>query len=84
MPGSRQQARADSAAHPQEPVIANTCYSFIDDKNVVHVSSVHRYVAEKKTMETVQGSGGLSPGPTDVEGQYAFAWARNIWSDMLA
>ena len=29
----------------QEPVVANTCYSFIDDKTVVHVSSVHRYVA---------------------------------------
>ena len=69
---------------PQEPVVANTCYSFIDDKTVVHVSSVHRYNAEKKTMEVVQGSGGLSPGPTDIEGQYAFAWARNIWADMLA
>jgi sulfide dehydrogenase [flavocytochrome c] flavoprotein chain len=70
--------------YTQEPVIANTCYSFIDDKNVVHVSSVHRYVADKKTMEIVQGSGGLSPGPSEIEGQYAFAWARNIWSDMLA
>lgn len=69
---------------PQEPVIANTCYSFIDDKNVVHVSSVHRYVAEKKTMEPVAGSGGLSTSPNEIEGQYAFAWARNIWADMLA
>ena len=67
----------------QEPVIANTCYSFIDDKNVVHVSSVHRYIAEKKTMEPVPGSGGLSTSPNEIEGQYAFAWARNIWSDML-
>jgi NADPH-dependent 2,4-dienoyl-CoA reductase/sulfur reductase-like enzyme len=70
--------------YTQEPVVANTCYSFIDDKTVVHVASVHRYIADKKTMETVQGSGGLSPGPTEIEGQYAFAWARNIWSDMLA
>ncbi|MEP7085022.1 MAG: FCSD flavin-binding domain-containing protein, partial [Betaproteobacteria bacterium] len=70
--------------YPQEPVIANTCYSFIDDKRVVHVSSVHRYIAEKKTMEAVPGSGGLSPGPSEIEGQYAFAWARNIWADMLA
>ncbi len=70
--------------YTQEPVIANTCYSFIDDKTVIHVSSVHRYVAEKKTMEVVQGSGGLSSGPSEIEGQYAFAWARNIWADMLA
>ena len=67
----------------QEPVVANTCYSFIDDKSVVHVASVHRYIAEKKTMETVQGSGGLSPAPSEVEAQYALAWARNIWHDML-
>ena len=71
-------------SYTQEPVIANTCYSFIDDQSVVHVSSVHRYVADKKTMEIVQGSGGLSPGPSETEGQYAFAWARNIWADMLA
>ncbi|MEO7761476.1 MAG: FCSD flavin-binding domain-containing protein [Casimicrobiaceae bacterium] len=69
--------------YPQEPVIANTCYSFIDDKRVVHVSSVHRYVPEHKTMEPVPGSGGVSPAPSEVEGQYAFAWARNIWADML-
>ena len=66
-----------------EPVVANTCYSFIDDKTVVHVSSVHRYNAEKKTMEAVAGSGGLSAAPSEVEAQYAFAWARNIWSDTL-
>jgi hypothetical protein len=72
--------RAPSAT----PVVANTCYSFVSDKEVIHVASVHRYMPEKKTMETVPGSGGLSPGPTDIEGQYAFAWARNIWADMLA
>ena len=70
--------------YTQEPVIANTCYSFIDDKSVVHVSSVHRYIPEQKTMEPVAGAGGLSPAPSEVEGQYAFAWARNIWADMLA
>ena len=66
-----------------EPVVANACYSFIDDRTVVHVASVHRYVADKKTMEPVMGAGGLSPAPSEVEAQYAFAWARNIWNDML-
>ena len=68
----------------QTPVIANTCYSYIDDKEVVHVASVHRYDAEKKTMGVVTGSGGLSPGPSVQEAVYADAWARNIWADMLA
>ena len=66
------------------PVINNTCYSFITDKDVVHVDSVHQYNAGKKTYETVPGSGGLSPGPTALEGEYAFAWAKNIWADMLS
>ena len=35
------------------PLIANTCYSYIDDKEVVHVSSVHGYDREQKTMLVV-------------------------------
>jgi NADPH-dependent 2,4-dienoyl-CoA reductase/sulfur reductase-like enzyme len=66
------------------PVINNTCYSFITDKDVVHVCSVHQYDKDKKTLLTVPGSGGLSPGPTAVEGEYAFAWAKNIWADALS
>jgi len=65
------------------PMMANTCYSFVDDKNVVHVASVHAYDPKDKTMKVVPGSGGLSPGPTELEGAYANAWAKNIWNDML-
>ena len=70
-------------APSQTPMMANTCYSFVDDKNVVHVASVHAYDAKDKTMKVVPGSGGLSAGPTELEGNYGHAWARNIWSDML-
>lgn len=66
-----------------EPMIANTCYSFVSDKEAVHVSSIHKYDTEKKTMVTVQGSGGLSSAASDIEGQYAEGWAHNIWADML-
>ena len=73
-----------SGRKPSEtPMMANTCYSFVDDKNVVHVASVHAYDAKDKTMKAVPGSGGLSAGPTELEGNYGNAWARNIWSDML-
>ena len=67
----------------QTPMVANTCYSFIDDKNVVHVASVHRYDAAQKTMVAVAGSGGLSADANALEGVYANSWARNIWADML-
>jgi sulfide dehydrogenase [flavocytochrome c] flavoprotein chain len=68
---------------PQPPVMANTCYSFLDDRNGVHVASVHQWDADKKTIEPVKGAGGVSSGPSEMEGQYAHAWARNIWNDML-
>ncbi|MGH8618453.1 MAG: NAD(P)/FAD-dependent oxidoreductase [Burkholderiales bacterium] len=66
------------------PVILNTCYSFIDGKNVVHVASVHAYETGPKTMVVVKGSGGVSDKPSELEGTYAWGWARNIWGDALA
>jgi NADPH-dependent 2,4-dienoyl-CoA reductase/sulfur reductase-like enzyme len=72
---------------PLLPMMANTCYSYVDGTNAVHVSSVHRWVPEKKTMETVQGSGGISSQDRPswaLEGQYAWGWAQTIWADMLA
>jgi NADPH-dependent 2,4-dienoyl-CoA reductase/sulfur reductase-like enzyme len=69
---------------PALPIYANTCYSFVTDEEVVHVASVHRYDAEKKTMLTVPGSGGVSVAASELEGRYAHAWARNIWADTLA
>ncbi|HTN50225.1 MAG TPA: NAD(P)/FAD-dependent oxidoreductase [Burkholderiaceae bacterium] len=68
------------------PMMANTCYSFIDDKNAVHVCSVHRWVPEKKTLEPVAGSGGISSqdrASWALEGAYANGWAQTIWADML-
>ncbi len=69
---------------PQMPIFANTCYSFVTPGDVVHVASIHRYDKDKKTMLTVPGSGGISSAASDLEGQYAMGWARNIWADMLA
>ncbi len=66
------------------PMLTNTCYSFTDAKNVIHVASVHEYVAAEKTFKTVAGSGGLSAAPTELEGNYAWNWARTIWADALA
>ena len=66
------------------PIYNNTCYSFVSDEDVVHVASVHRYDADKKTMLTVPGSGGVSAAANELEGRYALAWARNIWADSLA
>ena len=71
-------------APPALPIYANTCYSFVTDEDVVHVASVHKYDAGKKTMLTVPGAGGVSSAASELEGRYAHAWARNIWADSLA
>ena len=65
------------------PVVNNTCYSYINDREAVHITSVHQYDAKQKTFLTVPGSGGLSTAKSAVEGNYGFAWARSIWADML-
>ena len=65
------------------PVIANTCYSYLSDREVAHIASVHRYDPATRTMSVVAGSGGLSPAANAEEAPYAEAWARNIWADML-
>ena len=65
------------------PMLTNTCYSFVDAKNVIHVASVHEYVVAEKTFKAVAGSGGVSAAPSELEGVYALNWASNIWSDSL-
>jgi sulfide dehydrogenase [flavocytochrome c] flavoprotein chain len=65
------------------PLISNTCYSYLNDREAVHIASVHRYDAAQKTFLAVPGSGGLSAAKSELEGDYGFAWARSIWADML-
>ncbi|TMH61762.1 MAG: flavocytochrome C [Betaproteobacteria bacterium] len=65
------------------PVMSNTCYSFVSDKEVIHVASVHQYDAGQNTIIPVKGAGGVSAARSELEGQYGWSWARNIWADML-
>ena len=65
------------------PAIMNTCYSFVDGKNAMHVTSIHQYDAGQKTLIPVKGAGGVSDKHSELEGAYAWGWARNIWADSL-
>ncbi len=66
------------------PVMTNTCYSYVSDSEVIHVASVHQWDAGQGTIIPVKGSGGVSAARNELEGKYAWAWAQNIWADMLA
>ncbi|MCU0926948.1 MAG: FCSD flavin-binding domain-containing protein [Hydrogenophaga sp.] len=68
---------------PQNPIIANTCYSFVSQSEVIHVAAVYRYDSEKKTMVAAPGAGGLSAQPNVIESLYAMSWAANIMNDTL-
>jgi hypothetical protein len=65
------------------PAFANTCYSFVDDRQAMHISTLYRYDAAKKSM-LAQGDSFLSAQPGLDEGADADAWARQIWTDVLA
>ncbi len=67
----------------QTPLISNVCYSFVSDKEVIHVASVHTYDPKDKLLKVVPGSGGVSAQRTELEGVYGWGWAQNIWADML-
>ena len=66
------------------PMLTNTCYSFVSATEVIHVASVHEFVAAEKTFKPVAGSGGVSAARSTQEATYALAWAKNIWADTLA
>lgn len=73
---------AGRAPEPK-PMLTNTCYSYVSDKDVIHVTSVHAYDEDKKTLIAVPGAGGVSSAASELEGAYAGVWARNIWADTL-
>lgn len=76
-------AQSVGMAVPTDPIIANTCYSFVSQSEVIHVAAVYRYDAAKKIMVVAPGSGGVSAEPSVMEGLYAMAWATNILNDTL-
>ncbi|PUA20291.1 NAD(P)/FAD-dependent oxidoreductase [Glaciimonas sp. PCH181] len=65
------------------PVFANTCYSYVDDKAAIHVTSVYRYDAAENRMKPAEG-GGISAHASAQEFREAQYWALNIWSDVLS
>jgi sulfite dehydrogenase len=68
----------------QNPAIMNTCYSMVDGKRAMHVTSIHKYDSAQKTLVAVKGAGGVSTKADELEGSYAWGWAKNIWADALA
>ena len=65
------------------PMLNNTCYSYINNTQAMHITSVHRYDAQQKTFLSIDGAGGVSSAPSELEGLYAWSWAQTMWADSL-
>ncbi len=76
------QLLAGGAPNPT-PVLINTCYSFVDARNAIHIASVYQYDAATRSVQPVPGAGGVSAARNESEGKMAVGWAKNIWADML-
>jgi sulfite dehydrogenase len=89
---ANQQAKVCAAAvidlikgHPvnPQPMLMNSCYSFVSGASAVHVTSLHHYDAGQKTFVPVKGAGGVSAKASEAEANFAWGWAKNIWADTL-
>lgn len=64
------------------PAFRNTCYSYVDERQAMHISTPYTYDAAQKIM-LPDGAGSLSDHPSAQEGVEADAWAQTIWADVL-
>jgi NADPH-dependent 2,4-dienoyl-CoA reductase/sulfur reductase-like enzyme len=65
------------------PVMTSTCFSFVSDREAIHVASIHQWEPAQHTILPVKGAGGVSPARSAQEGVYGWSWAQNIWADMF-
>lgn len=67
----------------EDIAIANTCYSFVNRRDAIHVAAVYRYDPATKQMAVVKGAGGLSEQASTIEGVYAMGWLTNILDEAM-
>ncbi|MCB1727866.1 MAG: FCSD flavin-binding domain-containing protein [Gammaproteobacteria bacterium] len=73
---------------PGEPTYVNTCYSIIAEEHGISVAAVYRLSEDGKVIDSIDGSGGLSPMDASAEHRkrevtYAHSWFRNVIDDMM-
>ncbi|MDP2793295.1 MAG: FAD/NAD(P)-binding oxidoreductase [Sulfurisoma sp.] len=60
----------------------NTCYSYLTDKEAIHVTGVYKVDKEKNVIVAVPGSVGIPPDLNELDAIYADSWLRNILIEM--
>lgn len=75
-------------AEPGDPTYVNTCYSIIGEDFGVSVAAVYQFDAANNMIESIEGSGGVSPLDASAEIRsrevsYAHSWFKNVIDDMM-
>ena len=68
----------------QRATLDNICFSFLDDRQAIHIASKHHYDASEKTFLLDDNSANNSQTPSASEGEAAWKWAHEMWRDMLS
>jgi sulfide dehydrogenase [flavocytochrome c] flavoprotein chain len=66
---------------PKNIALANTCYSYVSQRDAMHVAAVFRYDETTRQMVSAKGAGGLSEEASALEAVYAMSWLSNILGD---
>jgi sulfide dehydrogenase [flavocytochrome c] flavoprotein chain len=66
---------------PKTIALANTCYSYVSQRDAIHVAAVFRYDEATRQMVAAKGAGGLSEEASALEAVYAMSWLSNILGD---
>jgi len=73
---------------PGDPAYTNTCYSIVGEEFGISVAAVYEFDAANNMIESVKGSGGVSPMDASDEIRkrevsYAHSWFKNVIDDMM-
>jgi NADPH-dependent 2,4-dienoyl-CoA reductase/sulfur reductase-like enzyme len=67
----------------RDVVMKSLCYSFLSEDEAVHIASAHTWDEGRKTLLPVASAAERSAARSKSDAQRGWAWAREIWNDML-
>jgi NADPH-dependent 2,4-dienoyl-CoA reductase/sulfur reductase-like enzyme len=61
--------------------MSSTCYSYVSDREAIHVASTYQYDSRRHSMIPVKSD--TSNARSEREAQQAARWAQNLWAEMF-
>jgi NADH dehydrogenase FAD-containing subunit len=64
-------------------LMRSTCYSFVSEREAMHIASAHAWNDAQKKLLPVAAAADRSAAPSEADARQGWAWAQDIWNDML-